>query len=114
MEKQYAFCDVGTEILNITDMNFGRLVRLRRLFASLSLLRAGFDPGSLHVRLAVNNATGFSPITSVFPCQYHSTSASISPSSTCYSYQKDIRETPGNLQRVMFLRKMERAIISFC
>jgi hypothetical protein len=62
-EKQYAFCDIGAEILNITGMNLGRLVRLRRLFASLSLLRVGFDPGPLHVRFAVNKATGFSPIT---------------------------------------------------
>lgn len=67
MEKQCAFCDVGTEILNITGMNLGRLVRLRRLFAILSLLRAGFDPRSLHVRFAVNKATGFSPINSGFP-----------------------------------------------
>ena len=104
---------MGTEILNITGMNLGRLVCIRQLFASLSLLRAGFDPGSWHVRFAVNKATGFSPITSVFPCQYHSTTAPISPSSTCCSYLKDILEKPGNLKKVLLFRKTERTIISF-
>jgi hypothetical protein len=41
--------------------------------------------------------TGLSPSTSVLPCQYHSTNASHSSSSTYYSYQKDKRAKPGNL-----------------
>ena len=50
--------------------------RLRRSVAGLSPRRHGFDPGSVHVGFVVDKvALGqvFSPITSVFPCQFHST-----------------------------------------
>ena len=100
MEGRYAVCDVRTEILNITDMNLGRLVRLRRLFVSLSLVRADFDSRSLHARFAANKATGCS-VTSVFPCQYHPTSSPYSSSSTFYSYQTDKRQISENPQKAM-------------
>jgi hypothetical protein len=51
---------------------------LRRLAACLPTRRPGFDPGSVHVGFVVNKvALGqvFSPSTSVFPCQFHSTGA---------------------------------------
>ena len=41
----------------------------------------------------------FSLSTSVFPCQYHSTIAPHSSSSTCCSHQKDKRIKPGNLPK---------------
>jgi len=55
----------------------------------------GFDPRSVFVRFVVDRAslTGFSPSTSVFPCQYHSTNASYS--TEYYSYGKDKRAKPG-------------------
>ena len=44
--------------------------------------------------------TGFSPST-CFPCQYHSTNSShsSSPSSICWSEQKDNLAKPGNLPK---------------
>jgi hypothetical protein len=51
---------------------------LTRLVAGLSPRRPGFDPGSVRVRIVVDKlALGqvFSPNTSVFPCQFHSTCA---------------------------------------
>jgi hypothetical protein len=49
---------------------------LKRLAAGLSPRRPGFDPGSVHVEFVVDKlALGqvFSPSTSVFSCQFHST-----------------------------------------
>jgi hypothetical protein len=49
---------------------------LRRLVASLSPWRPGFDIRSVHVEFVVDKvALGqvFPPSTSVFPCQFHST-----------------------------------------
>jgi hypothetical protein len=45
------------------------------------------------------NARGFPPSISVFPCQYHSTNAPRSSSSTRRFYQKDKRATRGNLPK---------------
>ena len=42
---------------------------------------------------------------SVSPCQYHSTNAPHSSSSTCCSYQKDKPVKPGNLPKAMLFRK---------
>ena len=42
--------------------------------------------------------TVFFPITPLLPCQYHSTDAPHSFPSTCCSYQKDKRVSPGNIQ----------------
>jgi len=41
----------------------------------------------------------FSPSTSIFPCQYHSTIAPLSSSYTCCCYKKDKRTKPGNLPK---------------
>jgi hypothetical protein len=56
--------------------------------------------------------TGFAPITSVFPCQYHSTNSPYSFSSTCCSYQDEAWEpferqcsfaNRGALERKLYL-----------
>jgi hypothetical protein len=46
-----------------------------------------------------SNVAGFSPSPLVFRCQYHSTMASYSSSSTFCSYQKDKQAKPGNLPK---------------
>jgi len=43
--------------------------------------------------------TGFSASASVFPCQYHPTSAPYSSSSTCCSYRTDKQAKIGNLPK---------------
>jgi hypothetical protein len=59
------------------------------LFASLCLQKTGFDPRQVQVRFIVDKmALGrvFFRSTPVFSCQYHSTNAPYSSSSTCFSY----------------------------
>lgn len=66
--------------------------RTRRLAAGLSPQRLGFDAMPVDVRFVeykVALGTGFSPNTSVFPCQYHATNAPYSFSFTCCSNQND-------------------------
>jgi hypothetical protein len=47
----------------------------------------------------IGSGAGFSPSTSVLPCQYHSTSAACLFSSQGCSYQKDKQTKPGNLPK---------------
>jgi len=47
----------------------------------------------------IDNGTGFSSRTSLFPCQYHSTSAPYSSSSTRCCYQKDKPTKPWNISK---------------
>jgi hypothetical protein len=54
--------------------------------------------------------TGFSPSTSIFPCQYHSKSVPYSSSSTCYCFQKNKRAKPGNKQCSFGNRRVEQKI----
>jgi hypothetical protein len=51
----------------------------------------------------------FSPSTSVFPCQYHSTNVPYTSASTSYSYQ-DKRAKPGNLPKNKALSQMDRIV----
>jgi hypothetical protein len=63
-------------MLSMIKVDYEAVPWLRRLVAGLSPRRPGFDPGSLHVGFMVDKvALGqvFSPSTSAFPCQFHST-----------------------------------------
>jgi len=64
----------------------------RRPFTAEIRVRSQFIPGEI-----CGTETGFSPSTSALPCQYHSTSAAYSSSSTRCSYQKDKRTKTGNI-----------------
>jgi hypothetical protein len=50
--------------------------------------------------------TVFSPCTTVFPCQYHSTNAPY-PFSSCYSYQNDKPSKTGNIPQSNALSETE-------
>jgi len=96
-ETESVYCAVRTEVLNTIPVN-----RLRRLVAALSELRPGFHSSSLRV---IDNLWCtkwhwdiLSPRTSIFPCQYHSTSAPHSSSPTCWTCQNKWAK-PGNLQQ---------------
>jgi hypothetical protein len=80
------------------------VVLLRRLVARFSPQRARFDPRS-DFWCTSGTVAGFSPSTSVLPCQYYSTNAPCSSSSTCRSYQRDKWGKPGNLPKKMLFRK---------
>ena len=77
--------------------------------ADPSPVRPEFDPTSVHVKFVVDKkgtGTGLSPSTSVLPCQYHSTNAPYSSSSTCCSYRKDKRAKPRDLRKNEVLSKI--------
>ena len=64
--------------------------------------KPGLEPRTVRVGFVVDQEaldTGFSPSTSVLPCQYDHTNAPYSSSSTCCCYQKDKRAKPGNLPK---------------
>ena len=76
------------------------------IYMYLSKWHAGRRPFTVTVRVwskasggRRGTGKGFSPSTSVFPCQYHSTNAPDSSSSTRCSYQKDKWTKPGNLPK---------------
>jgi hypothetical protein len=103
-EMECVYCAVGTEFLNIIPVNFilvKTVLWFWLSFVGLSLRGPWFDPTPIHVRFVVKVALGqvFSPSTSIYPCQYHSTYSLYSSISTCCSYQKDKRAKPGNLPK---------------
>jgi hypothetical protein len=94
-------CTVRTR-RTVSHVCYYAIQRLGRSVTSQSSLRPGFDLRSVRVRFVVNKvALGhvFLLSASLFPCQYHSTIAPYSSSSTCCSYQKDKRAKPGNLPK---------------
>ena len=60
----------------------------------------------------------FSPSTWVFSCQYNSTNAQYSSSSTFCSFQKNKRAKPGKLPKIILFRKSDsigyKSIFTFC
>jgi len=50
--------------------------------------------------------TGFSPSTSVFPCQYHAAIVPYLSSHTCFSYQKSKRAKLGALQTAVLFQEL--------
>jgi len=72
----------------------------RRLVAGLPLRRPGFDSISVQVRFVLDKVAlrqVFFPRASVFPCQYHATSAPDPSSSTSRSYVKEkwVKQEPS-------------------
>ena len=70
-----AVCLSWNRILFLYSLQFSRPSCLRRSVAGISPQRHGFDPRPVHVRTVGDSitGTGFSPSTSVFLHQYHST-----------------------------------------
>jgi hypothetical protein len=74
-----------------------KAVSLRRLTAE-ARFRSRFTPSEICDGES-GTGTGFSPGTSVFLCQYHSSNAPYSSSSAGYPYHKDKRAKPGNIPK---------------
>ena len=79
---------------------------VRPIYGSLGVKRLRwFVPRAVHVRLAVDNVAvgrGFLPVS---PCQYQSTNAPSSSSSTRCSYMKNKRLNLATFKKAMFLWK---------
>jgi len=91
-------CAVGTEFLYIirNNLNLQKAV-MAQAVSHWPLTAAALVRSRLRFcNRRSGNGTGVSPSTSVFLCQYISTNAPHSSSSTCRSYQKDKRAKPGN------------------
>ena len=86
---------VGTALLYTIETNVSPQVSRRPVTAG-ARVRSHVRPCEI-CGAQSDTGTGLSPSTSVFPCQYHSTNAPYSSSSTCCSYQKDKQKKSGNL-----------------
>jgi hypothetical protein len=99
----------GTDwVINIIQVNLSLWTTvswLRRSVAGLSLRKLSFDVIPVRMRFLLVTVA-LEPLFSqscCFPCQYHSTNAPHSSSSTCCSYQRDKRANPGNLTKRQYL-----------
>ena len=104
-EMGYVYCAVRNESLNKIQVNHSLHV------SGFSTRRPGFDSRSFHVRFMVDKvALGqvFLRVLRFFPCQYHSTSAPYSSSSTCCSYRTDKQAKTGNLPKYNAASKKEK------
>ena len=85
IKMQCVYCRVRTGYLNVIH---GKVVPpVAPVRSQVSQYENGGAPSS--------DVTGFSPSTSVFPCQYHSTDAPYSSSYTRCTYRKDKWEKPA-------------------
>jgi hypothetical protein len=97
MGTESILCEVGTEVLYIYIY-----IYISPCHSSGGYLPASHcgEPSSIPREICAGQSdTGkrFSPGTPVFACQYHSTNAPYSSSSTCCSYRADKRVKPGKL-----------------
>jgi hypothetical protein len=78
---------------------------LRRLLTAEAPVRSHVRPRQIHGGQS-GTGTGFSPSTSVFPCQYHSINAPHSSSSTRCYYHKYKWAKPGDLPKGIALSEI--------
>jgi len=98
-KRDCVYCAVRTESLNIIYVKFSlskavqclRGALSRRPQTAESLIWFQLNPCESCGRQS-SSGKGFTPIASVFPCQYHSSNVPCTCSSTRCSFQKDIRE----------------------
>jgi len=99
---EYAYCAVRTESLNTVQVNLNLDGRVRVMVQAVSrrplTTEARFRSQANNFEFCggeSSTVTGSSPITSLFPFQYHPTSAPKSSSTTrCFHKDKDAK--PGN------------------
>jgi hypothetical protein len=106
-KPQSAYCTVRTESLNtrhtsLSGRAMAHAVSCRPHTAKARLQSQARPPEVCGGK--TGNGAGFSPSTSVFPCQHYYNKALYSSSWSC-CFQKDKRANHGSLQKAMLCRK---------